>query len=645
MCGFAGLIVWDSLGLSPQIGGSAPTGGSRAPWWPAASKALAHRGPDGEGFWSTAKNTPSGSFRAQLGHRRLSILDHVGGHQPFLTDYASGTVATVFNGCIYNHAALRRELVGIGHRFRSHHSDTEVIPHALEAWGVAAWDKLDGMFAAAVFDADSGTLTLARDSAGEKPLYFCEWRPDSGGLCVAFASTIPALFAVLRDARPEWAPSIDPLSMREWIVFGYSNRTPWLDIHALAPGSSTRWGPSPHGGFVSTSTRRSLARSDLGPLPPRDAVSTAEALLLRSVAERLDADVPIGLFLSGGIDSPLIAWAASRVRPDIAAFTVRMPDAAYDESGRAVAVAAHLGLNHHVLDCDPRPVEDLTTLIAQLGLPFGDSSLLPTSWVARAARRSVTVALSGDGADELFDGYQRYCGADLLRRFRELLALVPGLSGDSRSRRAKIGRLADAARSAGYLELLAIFPSRHLADLLPASKLFPLPGPLTSQPRSQSAELDPSLDDLTHYLPDDILRKSDTASMSVGLEVRAPFLSRAILADRLARVPLDQGAKKDLRRLAALHLPPAIARAPKSGFAIPLGSWIESDFGGLGTFIGDTISAAGAWDSLGVPLSRGAATRLLDDHRAGRADHAQRLYHLAVLGLFARSVTAIPSPS
>lgn len=628
MCGIAGLINWDSVGLAPQIGGHLPGSGTPAPWWPAVSAALSHRGPDGEGFWSSTRTTPAGTVVAQLGHRRLSILDHEGGRQPFVVDREPGPLVTVFNGCIYNHADLRRQLVARGHRFLSHHSDTEVIPRAVEQWGDAAWDRLDGMCAAAVFNAGQGTLTLARDPAGEKPLYYCEWGSDEGRVAVAFASTIPALFAILHHARPGWTPSIDPHAMREWIAYGYASRCPWSEIVAIGPGTRIVWGPCASGGCTSLVKGRALARTDCEPSP--DAAATAQALLLRSVADRLDADVPLGLFLSGGIDSPLIAWAASRIRPDIQAFTVRMPAAAFDESHRASAVAAHLGLRHHVLDCEPRPVEDLARLLAQLGLPFGDSSLLPTAWVSAAARQRVTVALSGDGADELFDGYQRYRGAALLRRFHDLLALLPVESGEPRSRRAKIGRLADAARNAGYLDLPAIMPTGHLAMLTGRSH------PLFSAMQRATATLDPSLHDLAHYLPDDILRKSDTASMSVGLELRAPFLSRAFVADRLARTPADKGAKRDLRRLAACHLPSWIARAPKSGFAIPLGAWIRSDFGGLGTFISDSLRSPGAWDKLGVPLDPRAASRFLDDHRAGRADHSQRLYHLAVLASFAR---------
>ena len=628
MCGIAGLIVWDSLGLDPQSGCHTPGPGGTAPWWPAVSEVLAHRGPDGEGFWISTHRTPAGTVTAQFGHRRLSILDHAGGHQPFVVDRTTGPMVTVFNGCIYNHADLRRQLVEGGHRFLSHHSDTEVIPRAVEQWGDAGWDRLDGMYAAAVFDAGTGALTLARDAMGEKPLYYSEWDMDHGRRGVAFASTVPALLAILRHARPGWQPVIDPHAMREWIAFGYADRTPWREIIALAPGSRILWTPALGRGASSRIAGRPLARTDREPEP--DPAACAQRMLLRSVADRLDADVPLGLFLSGGIDSPLIAWAASRMRPDIEAFTVRMPDASFDESHRAAAVAAHLGLRHHVLDCDPRPVEDLTRLLGQLGLPFGDSSLLPTAWVSAAARRRVTVALSGDGADELFDGYQRYRGAAIVRRARDLLAFLPGESGDPRSRRAKLGRLADAARHAGYLDLPAIMSTPHLALLTGSSEA------LFTAAHSAAATHDPSLHDLTHDMPDDILRKSDTASMSVGLELRAPFLSQAIVADRLARAPADHGAKKDLRRLAADHLPSWIARAPKSGFAIPLGAWIRSDFGGLGTFIGDALRTPGAWDTLGVPINPNAASRFLDDHRAGRADHSQRLYLLAVLAWFAR---------
>jgi asparagine synthase (glutamine-hydrolysing) len=630
MCGIAGILL-----VGPD---AAVRAFPLADALDAADAPLAHRGPDGTGRLDDTSNLPNGrTARLAFLHRRLSILDHVGGGQPMSrpgprTGPDAAPTAVVFNGCLYNHRDLRRDLEARGVPFTTDHSDTEALCLALAHRGPDALQDFDGMFALAAWN--RRCLLLARDRAGEKPLYFTQTTAHDGMQVFAFASTVPALFSIRRVMTPGASPILDPERCRRWIAFGFGPHTPYADIDAVPPGGMVMLD-------LHTAEPRSVV-SRWWSAPPRGASSESldkpdaiEAALDRAVRDRLDADVPLGCFLSGGIDSPLVAAAAKRHAPDLRTFTVRMPDPAYDESARAAAVAAHLGTNHTTLECDADPVADLETLIAQLGLPLGDSSLLPTAWVSRAARRHVTVVLTGDGADELFDGYARYRAAGLLRDWSSLLALLPsGLierGADPKSRRARLARLADAARVGGwgYEDLLAIFPARHW------SRLTASPAPACV---NRAALDDPSRDDLASYLPDDLLRKVDTASMHVALEARAPFLARAFLAARPASpTPDHQGRKRLLRDLARRVLPPGLADAPKSGFAIPIGRWFRENFAGLGTLLRQRVLDPAAFTPLDavLPFRSGAVQTLLREHETGVRDHSQRLYHLLVLSLWA----------
>lgn len=542
----------------------------------------------------------------------------------------SEQVAVVFNGCIYNHARLRAELSASGAVFSSHHSDTEVLAVGWRAESPTFLNDLDGMFAFAVWDSKAKTVTLARDRAGEKPLYFSTLVV---GPCTyfAFASTVPALVSIRRTLSPGERLKVRPDSMPLWVAMGFGSRPPLEGIESLPPGHTAtldlsaaspawvvrRWHDEPPRGTHHTR------------LQDPDSILAA---IDRSVQARLVADVPVGCFLSGGIDSPLIAAAAKRHAPDVRTFTVRMPDAAYDESARAAEIARHLGTRHTTLGCDPTPGADLEALIPQIGLPLGDSSFLPTAWVSRAAREHVTVALSGDGADELFDGYARYRGAGAIRSFRGLLGLLPGAIGRGaapRSSRARLARLADAARGWGYEDMLAIYPARQW-------------GPLTGAPRPQGVNLDQSLEDpsscdLHAYLPDDLLRKVDSASMASALEVRTPFLSSHIFEARSADPqPEHTGRKRLLREAARRVLPAGFADAPKSGFAIPVGGWLRSNFAGFRTFTLARILRPDAFAAFSddLPLSPARIESMVAEHDAGATDHSQRLYHLLVLSIW-----------
>lgn len=385
------------------------------------------------------------------------------------------------------------------------------------------------------------------------------------------------------------------------------------------------------------------------PVPFRTA-DEVDQQLAHAVASRLEADVPLGCFLSGGIDSALVAHYARSRLGDLHTFTVRMPDARYDESEAAYRSSQHLGTTHHTLDCEARPAEDLVHLIHQLGLPLGDSSLLPTFWVARAARRFVKVVLTGDGGDEMFCGYERHTIDRTLQIMRHAMlpmrltaALIPG-NVHPRSKFAKGLRLVSAAGYRGYDDLVAIFPTPLWRALV---------GTSVSRRRGESQhELHGRDYDAERYLPGDLMRKADTATMAVALEARNPFLetelSRRALATPLS-VLMPNGERKGLlKQVARKYLPPDIVERPKQGFAIPIGEWFRNDFGRMRQLLFDHLESADPFPGLadtGVAINMDFVRRMLREHDAagqkslnpwrGR-DHSQRLYALLVLSIWAR---------
>ncbi len=642
MCGIAGLILFAPPGsacsaAAPLISDS---------WIASLDQAIAHRGPDGAGLMRQF-----GAADVSLIHRRLTIIDPAGGAQPMLRHTgghttgpdgaaATATSALVFNGCIYNHRDLRRELEGHGHRFASSHSDTEVLLHGYAQWGDSLWDKVEGMFAVAIWDAAKQTLILARDRFGEKPLYFVPLSVTRRGTpCTgyAFASTAAALLPLARREES---------GLDEWVRFGFAPHPPRCSVRAVVPASALLL------------TRDSQVLRDHwfcmeGPsrtFPVRDEplnLDTLAKLAARAVESRLEADVPLGCFLSGGVDSSLVAALAHRALGSLNTFTVQMPDPAYDESKFASMVAAALGTKHHTLPCHARPAEDLLHLITQCGLPLGDSSLLPTHWVSRAARQHVKVALSGDGGDELFCGYERYRAAEMLAGpMRRLLALVPGSLLPRHNPKAfttKLARLASAATGEGYLDLISIFPFWYFVRLMGHTEN---PSPHSAPRWPWHGASNAMAWDTANYLPDDLLRKSDTASMACALEVRAPLLDRALstaaLSAPIATLCPNRQLKGMLRALAATMVRPELLDRPKMGFAIPVGQWFKDDFGGLGTLLRDHLSSAEPFGppSLGIEISSKATSRLLNEHLGGKADHSQRLYLLLVLSIWARTCGA-----
>ena len=633
MCGIGGILRFSSSGAASRP--DAHSAGDAAipdSWLDAIDSGIVHRGPDGHGRWRGRSRDDHGRIvDIAMVHRRLSIIDHAGGQQPMVTPSNGGEAAIVFNGCIYNHRVLRAELARLGRPFASDHSDTEVLLQACLHWGDAASGQLEGMYAAAVWQQSSptrtGQLLLMRDAAGEKPLYLAGPFAYAGGDVWAFASTVPALTRWARAAGVRL--ELDAGALEEWIRLGWCARTPWTKIREIGPGETWIVGEARPRITRSLDATRSDARGF-------ESASEADSAIADCVKARLEADVPLGCFLSGGVDSSLVALHARRALGSLRTFTVRMDDPRYDESAFAQQAAATIGSTHETIDVRADPATDLPRLIGELGLPFGDSSLLPTHWVSRAARKFVPVALGGDGGDELFMGYDRHT-LGWIARWRWLAALRPISWLDRRDPKGwadKLARLVVACRGAGYADLIAIFQTPELQRLLGAQT-----EQLTKLVR-KAALSDIRLNDVRSYLPFDLLRKSDTASMSIALEVRSPLLDRTLAARALAtpESTLLRGGRKGLLREAAkLHFDAALIDRPKMGFAIPVGEWLRRDVGRLGTMLQDRLSSTDPFGDVGplLQIKVRECARLAEEHNRGVRDHSQRLYMLLVMSIWA----------
>lgn len=663
MCGIAGILKIHAPGTDGLAAPPHPLEAIPEAWLDILDDSIKHRGPDGAGRFRDRAVRPDGTVvDIALVHRRLSIIDHAGGHQPMVHDgdrlrpdltYAPGEtpilaheaapgvplVAVVFNGCIYNHRELRAELEASGRRFETDHSDTEVLVHGWRAWGSSMFDRLNAMSASAHWTRDTGSLTLSRDACGQKPLHELSFDVAHG-----FSSSAAGLWRFSGFTEAGTLRFYSGCEIWSWIRFGYEHRADYglVPVECIHPSETLTYESPTQGERVrhrqSTGRRRRIHKID---------ATEVDSLLQKSIRSHLESDVSLSIFLSGGIDSALIASIAGSIDPTIECVTVRMPEPGYDESVQAAETAKHLGMKHRVVVCDPDPARDLVDLIESLGLPFGDSSLLPTFWVARAARATSKVALSGDGADELFAGYERHRYGPHI----DALSFIPLLGRllmtrqvdetNPKSPSSKFARAARAIRHAGYLDLLSIFDQRDARELL---------GPKNAARYwLTSSVLDHDFD---CYLPNDLLRKSDTASMRVALEVRAPFLDRE-LVDRMRSVPrsclMPDGERKGLlKQVARQYLPEHIINRPKQGFAIPIGEWFRTDYGGLRQLLHDHLRSADPFPRLaeaGVDINMRFVERMLREHDAageksvnpwhGR-DHSQRLYMLLVLSIWAK---------
>ncbi len=642
MCGF-GVILRTGGGPIPES------------WLDTLDAAVAVRGPDGHGRLRDAVGDGAEAVAVAMVHRRLAVIDPEGGAQPMVLrdpEDPAAMVAVVFNGYIANHRELRGELAGRGHRFRSDHCDTEVLVHGTRAWGDGLPARLEGMFAAAVWDRRGRRLRLFRDPFGEKPLWVARRRRGRERLLVAAShpGAVAAVAEAFGGGQPDWTPWPES----DWPPPGTADAGPespsphaWLErflalgyAHPLAPGDVRAVPPMP----------RPTAPA-IPPAPgtaPADRLAAIDAAIGRAVERRLESDVPLGCFLSGGIDSTLVTAHAVRRLGRLPTFTIRMPDPRHDESAHAAAAARVLGTDHHELPVAMDVAAELDRLIAAAGLPPADSSILPAAWVCRAARETVRCCLGGDGGDELFGGYDRYRGARLLAGGHRLLAAIPPSLGVAtrrhpRGRLRRLGRLGAMARDwprDGVMAMERLAP-RAITDRLHATA-GPPPWPVRHPTAIDAAATLRDLD-LSHYLPGDLMAKMDTASMAVALEVRSPMLDRDLVALATAipmAMHLRGGTKRLLRELARPILGPAADR-PKQGFAIPLAAWLRDRRGGLGGRLADLLACREPFG--GLPIDPSSARELAQEHLSGRRDHAAILFALIVLDGWARH--RIPTPA
>ena len=595
--------------------------------------ALVHRGPDHRGVWSDP------SCGVSLGQARLAVLDlSQAGNGP--TAWRDERYWIAYNGEVYNFLELRRELELGGCRFRSV-SDAEVVLAAFERWGAGCLERFIGMFAFAIWDALERRLFLARDRLGKKPLYYARY----GGR-FAFASELRAL---LTD--PSLPRDVDADAVALYLRFGYvpAPLTILRTVRALPP-AHLAWEHSD--GLRVERYWNPLDAAQQGPLALGDeeASEQLEALLKDAVARRRVADVPIGAFLSGGIDSSLVValMQEGAVAPT-RTVSIRIEDPAYDESEHAARVARHLGSDHHTEACGEREmlaiVADLADLIDE---PTADSSFVPTYLLARTARRHVTVALTGDGGDELFWGYPRYAA---LHRWRWIMRLplavhraaaaAARLRSDRRSQRvATVLGLDDRDLYSRFVRIAAAAEVRELTGRPePLSAYDDVLAALSRRPVLDAA----ALMDLVTYLPDDILAKVDRATMAVGLEARCPLLDHRVveLAVRLpAAVKWQAGhGKAILRRLLDRRVPVALLDRPKMGFGVPLDRWLRGP-------LHDAVSAALAGRSLAAAgVVPGVASRAWSRYLADGTARPDLLWALFVLAQWsARWLVPAPAP-
>ncbi len=615
MCGIAGVVALNG-DLSPAVAAAVP----------AMTAALAHRGPDGDGLFSC-------SFAA-LGHRRLSIIDRAGGHQPMSNEDDSCWI--VFNGEIYNHRAVRRELEARGHRFRTS-SDTEVILHAYEEYGTSCVEHLNGMFAFAICDTGRHEVFLARDRLGKKPLFVANF---DGFL--HFASEIKAL-----RLSPAWDGALDLAALEGYLSLGYflAPQTIYCHVRKLEPAHWMRIA----NGRLEARRYWDVTRFDDD---VRDDDALGEALedeLRTAVSSRLESEVPLGAFLSGGIDSGLVvSFMAEAEGAGIVTTSVGFDERGHNELEAAALTAGHFKTRHHPDLLQPRLDEVFDEVVRAFDEPFADASAIPTYYVSRAARRHVTVALTGDGGDEAFGGYDfRY---DLHALEARLRRFVPGSAGRSTARllgswwprSAYVPRPLRAGNvlenlgwpedAAYYADLCFVKPwdARALLGLKngrdPA--LSPVYEAVTTPYRScpSSSPLQRALyADLRVYLPNDPLVKVDRTSMAHGLEIRSPLLDHRVVefafriaADRKVR---PSRSKYFLRALADARLPQGLAALPKRGFTAPIGEWIKGPY--RGWFSDEVLGPDSACSTL---LDTNILRQWLNEHVRGQRDRSSPLW-------------------
>jgi asparagine synthase (glutamine-hydrolysing) len=634
MCGITGWATLDARTPPPE--------GGRALLHSMCER-MTHRGPDSEGLMV--------GTGVALGMRRLAVIDLQTGEQPVYSE--DGQISVILNGEIYNYRSLRAQLERSGHRFRSD-SDTEVLPHLYEEHGAEMVNHLNGMFAFALWDARARKLFIARDRFGEKPLY---WGVFDRTLL--FASEPKVLLA-----HPAVHPALDLNALRQYLSFDYVPAP-----HSIYQGIKKL--PAAHtltveDGRVDVQPYWHLSYRKLRPAPSEEeAAEELRELLEDSVRMRLVSDVPLGVLLSGGVDSSAVAAMAVRSSTEaVKTFSISFAETSFDESSYARAVAKFLGTDHH----EERLSVDLAAnLVGEIGSwmdePFSDPSLVPTYLLSRFTRKHVTVALGGDGGDELFAGYPMYWGHNLARTYarvprflrralveplvRHLPVKTKNLSFDFKARRFIKGMEYDEV--ARHHVWFGSFAPHEQEQLLTAEVRRGSDGDVYSEARrlleedcdaENTTERMQSLDTRL-YLAEDILTKVDRASMAVSLEVRAPFLDPRV-AEYAASLPTDyklrgHTTKYILKRAVRDLLPPFVTRRGKKGFGVPVAEWLKGRLRPLARDLlsPERIRRAGLFDAAYVE-------RLQDEHERGAANHRKLLWTLLMFELWHESFIETP---
>jgi asparagine synthase (glutamine-hydrolysing) len=612
------------------------------------TNALEHRGPDDAGHWF--RDSRNIAFHQDqrpspgvaLGFRRLSIIDLSTGHQPLGNE--DGSIQIVFNGEIYNYRELRHRLEGSGHRFKTN-TDTETIVHLYEDLGVDCFEHLNGMFSIAIWDGKRDQLILARDRMGKKPLFYTQM-----GNQLFFASELKSLLQIEGTSK-----AINPGAIDLYLTYQYvpHPHSIYRDIHKLPPGH--------YATFVEKElTIAPFWKVDWSQEVPNDLATAGEqlrSLLTDAIRIRLRSDVPLGAFLSGGIDSSLIVALAQReLDQPIQTFAIGFSEADFDETRYAQLVSNHVGTKHERFEVTPDALDIVDKLSYQYDEPFSDSSAVPTWYLCELTRKHVTVALSGDGGDELFGGYERYRALMLSQRLQRWLPLdwlkqsgILSRLPDSSARRSFFRRVRRFCEALGqppverYMNWIQIFGEAQRLDLFEESFIDKLPNynptRFLQDAWSKSGKRDlvscATAADLQTYMPCDLMTKVDIASMAHSLEARQPLLDYR-LVEWAAALPShlklrgNQG-KYLLRQTFNELLPKEIWTRPKMGFGVPIAKWFRTSLRDR------TYDALASKDSRCHAFFRPEAIRsLIDAHMSGKENQAYRLWNLLTFELWMR---------
>jgi asparagine synthase (glutamine-hydrolysing) len=621
MCGIVGIVRGDDAPVDRGLVGS-------------MCGAIRHRGPDEDGFYF---NGPVG-----LAMRRLAIIDLKGGQQPIRNE--AGTAWIVFNGEIYNYLELREKLEKLGHKFYTN-CDTEAIVHAYDRYGADCPKHLRGMFAFAIWDEHKGELFLARDRVGKKPLLYAQ---VGGGL--VFGSEFSALLL-----HPDISREIEPDALHYYLSYMYvpAPLTAYRAIRKLEPGHSLRWSKN---GDIKIERYWQPDFSHKLKIDEEEAGERALEILREAVRVRLMSEVPLGAFLSGGVDSSaVVALMSQESSGPVKTFSIGFEEQDFSELHHARRVAEHVGAEHHEFIVRPNAMEVLPTLVEHYGEPYADSSALPTYYVSRETRKHVTVALNGDGGDECFAGYQRYAAMRLAEKYHRLpgilresliergFELLPSSGGlrDPVARAKRFMRAASLPKLERYLRWMSVFDAEAKRELYSdefARETMNMRETRFLEPWFAKANgagiVDAALlTDTMTYLPGDLLVKVDIASMAVSLEARSPFLDHhviefaASLPEKLKLKGLT--TKYILKRVLKRLLPAENLERPKMGFGVPIGHWFRGELQGY--LRENLLSEKARKRGLFKPE---AVKRMIEQHTDGKRSYDHQLWTLLMLELW-----------